>query len=602
MKKQLLLIIVLLFFLSGCNAAEKTPCTYESLDLHEDTLYTMLFNIENKITLNLDMTPETLAQLQADHEAYTAKGSRSPVYRMADLHITIETPDGTAYAYTIEQVGVRMKGNTSRTDFYSEEDGIYNLIHLKLSFQETFDQEEYYGSNALQWESDAREERKNRTFATLAKLDLRWNRCDDGTYLKEYFAYETYRAYGVPAPRTNLASFDWAGIHMGVFTINEPVDKIFLKKNFPKTALGGDLYKVGWAGNYNGNFLSTESIGIEDEGLSLFYAYDLKTNKKTSCHEALTSFIQRFQADDFQKEELSELVDMDTFLSYAAVSYLLGNPDDMRNNYNNYYVYFRADTGKAVFIPYDYDRCLGITAHWNPTHTGVTDDDPFTTRRLAVDRDDLFTNSTQQNPVILYSIADGGYYVQEYAQRIQEILDGSWFRYETFSSLYETARSHYDAMTTPEKEFHNARGLHLSFDIQRTSDFSANENLSIQDYLTAKMETAEKYLQNVDSYTIADPKIPRIWYIRSSFTQWEISEEYYLSAENGRYERHVSIAGTSALKLYNAVTGIWCGSECIAPDCTVSYTTDENTNIILSQGTYLIAIDPVTNQITLKKE
>jgi DegV family protein with EDD domain len=37
-----------------------------------------------------------------------------------------------------------MKGNTSRTDFYNEEEGQYNLIHFKIDFQETFDDKDYY--------------------------------------------------------------------------------------------------------------------------------------------------------------------------------------------------------------------------------------------------------------------------------------------------------------------------------------------------------------------------------------------------------------------------------------------------------------------------
>ena len=118
-------------------------------------------------------------------------GSKSPIYRMGDLHVTVITPENIQYDYTVPEVGVRMKGNTSRTDFYNSNDGIYNIIHLKLDFQETFDDEDYYGADAKVWDKDARDARKDRTFATLEKMDLRWNRCDDSTFLKEYFAFAT---------------------------------------------------------------------------------------------------------------------------------------------------------------------------------------------------------------------------------------------------------------------------------------------------------------------------------------------------------------------------------------------------------------------------
>ena len=40
--------------------------------------------------------------------------------------------------YVIEEVGVRMKGDLSRKDFYGD-DGYINAVHFKLSFDETFD-------------------------------------------------------------------------------------------------------------------------------------------------------------------------------------------------------------------------------------------------------------------------------------------------------------------------------------------------------------------------------------------------------------------------------------------------------------------------------
>ena len=43
--------------------------------------------------------------------------------------------------------------------------------------------------------------------------------------------------------------------------------------------------------------------------------------------------------------------------------WVMGLPDDLRNNYNNYYIYFSANRG-ALFLPYDNDRCLGILQDW----------------------------------------------------------------------------------------------------------------------------------------------------------------------------------------------------------------------------------------------
>ena len=608
MKHRLIGIILLICILAGC-AQPSSPMVDDEYNIDSDRLpvsqedlYEILFDLNNKITLRLDMEKTELSKMQQDYDRYANMGSKSPIYRKGDLHIGITTPSGKTYRFLIEEVGVRMKGNTSRTDFYSNLTGIYNLIHLKISFQETFDDETYYGSQAQEWIENARKLRKNRTFATLEKLDLRWNRCDDGSYLKEYFAYETYRQYGVPAPRTNLTSFQWAGEHMGVFTINEPVDSVFLAKRYPAAASQGDLYKCGWAGNRNGNFMDTASIGIEDEDKGEFYAYDLKTNKKTSQHQSLISLIEEMNSGNMTKERFAELVDIDSFISFCAVSYLLGNPDDMRNNYNNFYVYFRSDNGKAVFIPYDYDRCLGITAHWNPTQTGVTDDDPFTLRRQAIDRREQDDTAIQRSPLILYSVAEGGYYMEEYAAMLRQMIEDDWFQMDNFTALYEIAKVNYADCAIPSKEFDNTKGLHLSFDMARTSDFSSNGNISMAEYLNAKTATLYRCLGNMAQYTQNQPKSAPIWYLRADFTDWNCSNNHLLTLRDGKWSISINLQSKSAMKIYNSIYDSWHGSECVASDSPIKGSTDGHTNIVLQPGRYRITIDPMTNQITINKE
>lgn len=486
--KRYFCIFLAALMLCGCapNIPSSPSSTQPKEATEQEILFQQLFDLENKITIRLDMDASQLAKMQADHTYYSSKGSKSPIYRMADLEITIETEQG-ATSYRIEQVGVRMKGNTSRTDFYSETDGIYNLIHLKLSFQETFDDPQYYGDDALQWSEEARKTRKNRTFATLEKMDLKWNRCDDSSYIKESYAYEMYRGNGLLAPHTNLASLDWSGLHMGVYTIYEPIDKVFLEKNLPAEQLGGDLYKLGWT-DTGASFTDTSSIGIEDEDAGRFYCYDLKTNKKSSSHEALIHLITSLNGDGLSKDTFAALVDVDAFLRYAAVSYFLGNPDDLRNNYNNCYIYFRGDTGQLLVIPYDYDRCLGVTKQWNPTGDGVTSDSPFSTTLAA-------SGAEQKNPLFLSSVCAGGYYVREFAAVLSELSGSRWLDVDYFLEYAALAEKNYAADTAPGKAFANAGGYCFTIDPHKTSDFSSQDNLSFADYVHAKRAALAQYLQ-----------------------------------------------------------------------------------------------------------
>lgn len=586
MKALIRFMALLLLFglLMGCTPVADTidSTTQTQPKTEEEQLYEQLFSSDCTIRLELDMADTELRKLQADYETYSSRGSKSPIYRMADLIVYITDAAGNTSTYVVEQVGVRMKGNTSRTSFYSEEQGIYNLIHLKLSFQETFDDEEYYGAEALKWDETSRKERKNRTFATLEKLDLRWNKCDDATYIREHYAYEMFRAYGVLAPKTNLASVDWADLHMGVFTIYEPVDKVFLKRNLSEEQQGGDLYKCGWTSR-GADLTGASSMGIEDEEKGEFYIYDLKTNKKSSTHERLTQLIKALNSGAMTKASLEKLVDVEYFLNFAAVSYFLGNPDDFRNNYNNCYLYFPPDGGCLV-IPYDYDRCLGVTHEWDPTGNGVTGDEPFS---LTISAD----GSQQKNPLYLYTVCQGGYYTGEYAQILEQISQSQWVQESYFASVFAGFQKSLGGLTYPGKTFWNSSDHHTAMTMDAVGD-----NLSIGQYFCAKLATLEKALANVD--TTVDPQIPADLYIRAEFTNWDVWDGYELTRTDDGLYTYLIPGGK--LKVYSCNRNQWFGSECLDERTIVPWETDGSTNIVLPEGRYLLIFDPQTDTITIE--
>ena len=565
---------------------ERLPCS-------EEALYGRLFDLNNHISVDIDMPETELQKLQQDYEAYRAQGSKSPIYRMATVTITVTDADGTT-AYRIPEVGVRMKGNTSRTDFYSPDEGIYNYIHLKLDFQQTFDDAGYYGSDAKVWDSkEERKFRKNRTFATLEKLELRWNKCWDSSYLRETYAYELFRSEGVLAPMSNLSSLDWSGIHMGIYTIIEPVDEAFLEKRLPKSELGGDLYKCGWS--YEGaSFTSLDSIGIENEDKGEFYAYDLKTNKKTSQHEALKNLIRFLNSGNVTRESFAEVVDLERFLSFAAVSYFLGNPDDLRNNYNNYYLYFLKSSGKAVFIPYDFDRCLGITYEWDPTGNGVTEDDPFTDTVAAADHGKY---AAQRNPLFNHSVVKGGLFVGDYAKTLESVAKNPLLQPETFDGYFIRARELYKGEVQPGKVLHNANGRPFSF----VNVEDAAGNLSFRTYIRKKMTTYQKCMKDLDSYLHYERPVTVDHYIRGDFTGWDIQEAYGMTAQNGMQQYMLQFDHSSTFKVYCQRNNRWYGVESLPEHTELSYTTDSHGNIILPAGTYLVIFDPLSQTITVTK-
>lgn len=553
--------------------------------------YYALFDKDNHISIKLDIQDSELAKLQTDFDHYSARGSKSPIYRMADLYIVITTSDGVKMDFTIPQVGVRMKGNTSRQDFYSHEEGMYNLIHFKVSFSETFDNPLYYGADALTWEENARLERQARTFATLDKIDLRWNRNDDTTYIREGYAYDLYRSFDLLTPLTTIASLDIGSDHAGVYTLYEPIDKAFLERRLPERALGGDLYKCGWT-NEGVTFTRFYSYGIEDEDKGAFYIYDLKTNKSTSTHESLRNLIATLNKKGLTKEEFCGVVDEENFLYYAAVSYIIGNPDDLRNNYNNTYIYFRPDTGKMMLIPYDMDRGLGVNI-WNPYGEGMTTDSPFTGFNI---------NGRQRNPLFTTSVQEGGFLVDAFADKLKEVASSDMLTDAAFDAAYERARALYATETTPSKTYYNASWCAFTFDNTRTCAPTDSANMSFHDYIEAKLATLSAILRGEavqgPAVEVKEPDL----YLRADFTGWEMDEEYHLEEKDGGvYAIAVTRWQEFRFKIYNHIDGRWYGAEVMDPDCAVHFEEDGHTNVVLGAGSYIVYFDTIHNTISIIK-
>lgn len=551
----------------------------DPLPYTDDEIYEQLFDPNNKLEIDLDMPDKELQKLQEDYERYRSFGSKSPIYRMGTLTITITNQEGT-FSYQINEVGARMKGNTSRTSFYNKDEGIYNYIHFKFDFQETFDDEEYYGSDCKIWASEElRDQRKDRLFAGLEKLEMRWNKCYDRTYLKESYSFDFYRSEGILAPYCNIGVLTWSGARMGIYTVQEPVDKIFIERRLPEEDWGGDLYKCGWTSE-GASFTNTNSIGVEDEDKCAFYVYDLKTNKKKSTHEQLKNLINYLNSGSVTKEGFAQVVDVDNFLRFAAVSYFVGNPDDARNNYNNFYIYFRKSTGQVMFIPYDYDRCLGINREMNPSGHSMTRDNPF-------------GEGDQKNPIYRYSVDNGGFYTKEFTNVLLEVAENDYLKPETFEARYNIAVSMYADQVQPQRNLRNAEGRDFAFNINHTASASSGGNMSFKDYIEAKMSTFRGYMGQ------SDPSYAEC-YIRGDFNSWSVESGYRMTKSGDVQTITLTMGNQSKFKVFNQQDQTWMGAECLSEDTTVYWETDGHSNVVLPGGSYRITYDPANRIITIK--
>lgn len=484
---------------SGCSANgstqgnsgnSSTVIGTDTPQSNQNSIYNQLFDINNKITIKVDMSDAELQKLQSDYKRY---GSNSSTYRKADK-VTISIGSNT---YVMYEVGVRLKGNTSVVEpLVNGNLNSRNLVNLKLSFKQTFDDSGLYGSDIKEWSSDAaRKERKKRTFAGLESLELKWNRNLDSTYTCNYWANQMFRNMLGYGQNTTLCNVNVSSFNYGVYTLYEPVDENFIARYFPNDQ-GGDLYKCGWSStgaNYTNS--SMNSIGVEKDNSSIKYTYDLKTNKKTSNFASLKNLITTLNSSS-SVSTFNSVVDSSRWVKFAAVSYFAGNPDDMRNNYNNHYVYF-LNNGKAVFIPYDYDRCFGIIKGMN-RENGMVDANPASEAAKGL-------GGNQINPLYINSVIRknnsnyGNNFSDDYKTQLGNVSASKWLNYDEFRKTYTTFKNNYSSVAIPDS---NVRAyVYDLFDTSNRGEYnksslafaeSGNGNVAVSTYFSKIVEAYKK--------------------------------------------------------------------------------------------------------------
>ena len=495
----------------GDNISINNTSFYNDYSDEEKNLYYSLWKEDTLIKVEIDISSHELQKLNEAYEHWSKNNhdaTLADVYRKCNLKITVNNK-----AYEYEEVGIRMRGNTSRTDFVNDKGEIYNLVHFRFSLTETFDGSDYEGNawaNELyhNWNRTtedgeaARKKRKDRSFATMEKFYYKWNKNYDQTYIREVYNNRMFQASGILAPHITLAQFSIkqndSMESIGVGNFYELIDKQFIKRNFDKDNKGGDLYKCTYASS-PADFTSTNSIGVETATQS--FSYDLKTNDDAtdsswSNHKYIKAFINMLQKDknatDF-KTNLEAMIDMDYFTRFEANNYLVGNPDCIRNHANNFYLYFTPETKegkfKAFLIPYDYDRCFGANMDWNPA-SSMVNIKPYST--------DTTLGYANKNPLYTKTILDGGLatYRTMFTKALKKVLDGKWFTYNNYKALYDVYKNNYSSLAKPSDKIASQCGNKLKIDSFTFSENGSrniddgNSNLEVSYYIELKRNTA----------------------------------------------------------------------------------------------------------------
>lgn len=346
--RKLLLSLIIVLSLYGCNQII-IPNNPEL----SDTYYERLFERDVYKSFTIEISDTEFDKLDNYMLSYFAQYGH---YKTDEVVLGKLIYNDDLGEISVDNIAFRGRGNTSRVRLKND-DGSLNPSHYKVYFDKPL----YMDKESLNYK-----EIDKRIVFGVSELNFKFNRNKDTSYVSERYSYNLFESFGVMAPKvTNAEVYLKIGskkTYMGIFSVIESIDKQFLEKRLGDKA--GDLYKSLWQqfgpATLESNY-PTDAIGIKDESKNYFPSYDLKTNKKTSDHSGLKTFIDMINTldDHYFEAYINANFAVDDFLRYLAISTLLGNPDDYRSMGNNYYLYQHSKTLKWHFIPYDYDHSLG---------------------------------------------------------------------------------------------------------------------------------------------------------------------------------------------------------------------------------------------------
>jgi hypothetical protein len=267
-------------------------------------------------TLSIDLHPDTLALILAPGNEQSDREYRARF-----------TFDDGIMQQTLEHVGFRLRGNTSR-------------VSAKKSFKVSF--------NTFV---------PGRKLFGLEKLNLNGEH-NDPSILRAKLAWDLMGTMGVPAARAAHARLFLNGQYYGLYLNVEQVDEQFLQARFGNDT--GYLYKCLWPADLTWKGSAAAAYRPTDASRR---PYDLQRGGSDSAgYEDLAHLIDVVNTtpSDTFPEAIEAVFDVNGFLRVLAVDVLTGNWDNYWFLKNNFYLYFNPDTGLFHWLPFDLDNTFGV--------------------------------------------------------------------------------------------------------------------------------------------------------------------------------------------------------------------------------------------------
>lgn len=404
----------------------------------------LLYDDSQVAVIEITVAPEDLLWM---YEHVT-----SDSMHVATMHFTNAYIDET-----VENVGFRLRGNTSRQSAKKS---------FKLSFN-TFE--------------------PGRKFYDVEKLNLNGEH-NDPSIIRSKLAWDHYQKTGMATTRAAHCAVYINDVYYGLYISVEHIDEEFLKNHFEDDS--GNLWKCLWPADLTYRGPNPEDYHPYQDDIR---PYELKTNVDEYDYSELARLITVLHdtPDALLPDSLEQVLVVTDVLKYAAMNVLMGNWDDYWFLRNNYYLYHDPSRDRMRFIPYDYDNNFGV--------------DWFNIDWTSVDPYDFPTIESPGYRPLMERIMGNAQYRNLYTHIMEYFRDNI-----TDLPLFESHLDDLKAMITPWAEQDTFRTLDYGFTIPDFhQSYSPNpwENQHVKKGLKQFINERHASLGNQLEYEPAQPII-----------------------------------------------------------------------------------------------
>ncbi|ORX83702.1 coth-domain-containing protein [Anaeromyces robustus] len=193
----------------------------------------------------------------------------------------------------------------------------------------------------------------------------------DESYIKNKIVTDLAESLGLPITQSNFCRLYINNKSYGLYELADMYKKKFIKRFFnpqknEDEVIYGSFYK-GVSGDFPAYLYSDfpGSSATPDEIIGELYESIIPPTAGYDPHQDIKAMIAWAESlpETASKEEIEQKFDLDMFLKYMAIEYLICHWDGYLGNGNNFYIYIEPNNGKYHFLSYDFDSTLGKWCH-----------------------------------------------------------------------------------------------------------------------------------------------------------------------------------------------------------------------------------------------